>query len=522
MKRSLALGALMAFVITGSAMASVINYGDSFTNQNGNGEYANVSDGAFIKTDTTIGDKDSVINFKSKIGNGDFAGINYNALVVAGNNVNANIEADEIYIGSKDQGGDRGFRVTGGKNGSNVLTIHANKFISYAGDETVHARQGANTINLGTEDRYIGYFEAHTTFGKDDYGVAILQANEGSIVNLYADKAILDGSTNVAGGVIGTGGWGTVNVTANDLTIDGNICGSYGLMNNTGKEAVMNVNAVTLNMTGDVNVGSSGNGSSNFSRDTKVNITVAGQATIKGDINVLGNSGSKANEKDNSVLNITFNGDSVIDGDINVKGSDKNINATVNLGGTGDMSASKGVYNVEKSGNVNFTGGNWVVNEWNSQDESGNVSVAGGANVNVAGNMAVQSFDLDGSTTLKGENVSIKTNTLTGDKGVVNTDSLTNKIEATNTAGLSGLTVNGSGAIADQIAADKDKANDLANVVVSGDKTAANKVTTDEGVIGGRFEADVVVGKMAPLLWIMLLKLKILPTLQFLKWAVLL
>ncbi|MFR4384222.1 MAG: hypothetical protein ACLT4X_08290, partial [Phascolarctobacterium sp.] len=108
------------------------------------------------------------------------------------------------------------------------------------------------------------------------------------------------------------------------------------------------------------------------------------------------------------------------------------------------MSASKGVFNVEKSGNVNFTGGNWVVNQWIG-DGTGDVSVADDANVDVAGNMQVNTFALDGSTTLKGENVSINTNTLTGNNGVVNTDSLTNKIVADNASGVDGLTVHGNG-----------------------------------------------------------------------------
>ena len=81
---------------------------------------------------------------------------------------------------------------------------------------------------------------------------------------MFADKAILDGANSSMGGVIGTGGWGTVNVTANDLNIDGNICGSYGGMNTVGKKALINVNAGTLNMTGDINVGSKGINSSDF------------------------------------------------------------------------------------------------------------------------------------------------------------------------------------------------------------------------------------------------------------------
>ncbi len=532
MKRSLALGALMAFVITGSAMAADnIITADATKIEKGAGTYdqvvalnggvvdikadngnvvlnqkpgsaigsnwdmALVLKGSSAENISKVNISADTLEFASQHKQGNAGWLAGNAeLTIDVNNLYMHLDnKDEANLTTKDHDDDYGFQFKGA---NNKLNIFAENVEAYVSDCFINAQgdgSGTSVVNIGTAERKIKNFEVHTTTDKNStWGiVAILQANEGNVVNLNAEKAWLDGSHNSIGGVIGTGSHGTINVNVDDLIIDGNICGNYGAVDYTGKEAVLNVNAGTLTMNGDVNIGSIDEEYSNFSRDTEVNITVAGQATIKGDINVLGNSGSKANEQDDSVLNITFNSDSVIDGDINVKGSDTSTNATVNLGGTGDMSASKGVYNVEKSGNVNFTGGNWVVNEWNSQDESGNVSVANGANVNVAGNMAVQSFDLDGSTTLKGENVSIKTNTLTGDKGVVNTDSLTNKIEATNTTGLSSLTVNGSGAIADQIAADKDKANDLANVVVSGDKTAANKVTTDEGVIGGRYEGTV-------------------------------
>ena len=369
--------------VAGSAMAAEITYGEEFTNQNGGKEYKFVSKNAFFNSGTvSIGTAEDNITFKGKEAGAFNTG--YNALVVAGNGTKVNVTADTIKVGSQDAGNFRGFRVSG-KN--NVLTVHANTFVSYTGDEIAHARNGVNTINLGTADKHIGYFEAHTTWGKDDYGVALLQANEGSTVNLYADKAILDGSKHDAGGVIGTGGWGTVNVNVGDLTIDGNICGSYGLMNqdNHGNPVkfIANITADTLNMTGDVNVGSKNTSSSNFARDTEVNITVKDNATITGNINVLGNDNIQGfnNQNDSSTLTIEFNGDSKITGDINVKGSDDTQNATINLGGNGDMTASSGVFNVEKSGNVNFTGGKWAVNKWNSTDKSGDVAIADKATV---------------------------------------------------------------------------------------------------------------------------------------------
>lgn len=412
------------------------------------------------------------------------------------------INTKELYVGSKEVGADRGFQM---KNAGNTLNIIADKIISYTGDGFINAQgdPGTSVANIGTADHRVGHFEAHTTFGKDDYGVAILQANEGNVVNLYADTAILDGSTNKNGGVIGTGGFGTVNVNTKDLTIDGNICGTYGGMNTPGKTASLNIVTDTLQMKGDVNIGSAGSGSSNFSRNTEVNIKANTSAVIDGDINVAGNQSNKDNTNDSSTLNITFNGDSKITGDINVAGSENDKatqDLTVNLGGKGDMSASKGVYNVNNNANVNFTGGQWVINEWNTAEgkDAGNAAVKSGASVDVNGaSMKVGNLETAGTLNLKskdGKAADISAKTLKGANGTVTTDSLENKIHA-EASEATGLTVKGNGDIADQIAADASKAKVLANVVTSGNgdaaKSAASGIEADAGVISGGFRAAV-------------------------------
>ena len=339
------------------------------------------------------------------------------------------IDVNELYVGQEGYG-DRGFQF---KNGNNKLTIHADKIISYTGDGFINAQgdgNGNSTVDIGTENDRIGYFEAHTTFGKGDYGVALLQANEGNTVNLYAENALLDGSTNLAGGVIGTGSYGTVNVdVTGTLTIDGNICGSYGkvtVANN--KAADLRIHAGTLDMKGDINVGSKGDGNSNFSRDTNVSLTVDNAARIDGDINVMGNklNSSSAASNDESVLDLTLNGDSVITGTIKVTGTGTGSDAstaTVNLGGTGDMTASSGIFDVSGNGNVNFTGGTWAINEWNGTD--GNLSIGEKATVEVNDNIIVNTINLEnGSTTI-----------VNGDK----LESGSTVITATNTTGSSSI-----------------------------------------------------------------------------------
>lgn len=441
-----------------------------------------------------------VIPAKTPSGEVNWDGTAYTAGWMNGNGT-INIDVEELRIGDKDHD-DRGFRM---QQSNNQLNIIADKIISYTGDVFINAQgdPGTSVANIGTADHRVGYFEAHTTFGKDDYGVAILQANEGNTVNLYADKAILDGSTNKNGGVIGTGGFGTVNVDTKDLTIDGNICGTYGGRNDPDKKASLNIVTDTLDMKGDVNIGSAGSGSSNFSRDTEVSITANTSAVIKGNINVVGNQSNKENKNDSSTLNITFNGDSKIIGEINVNGSDADKasqDVTVNLGGTGNMTASSGVYNVDNNANVNFTGGQWAINAWNTAEgkDAGNAAVKSGASVDVNGaSMKVGNLETAGTLNLKskdGKAADISAKTLKGANGTVTTDSLENKIQA-ETSEATGLTVKGNGDIADQIAADASKADVLANVVTSGNgdaaKSAVSNIEADAGVISGGFRATV-------------------------------
>lgn len=478
-------------------------------------EYTSFKTSIYIKNGTVNVTADDAIQFNgletptlNNMGTSDGAGREYNAGWLAGN-ATLNLTAKELYVGSvnpaKQGTGDDGFQMKGSNNHLNIL---ADKIVSYTGDSFINAQEGpgASEVNIGRADHRVGYFEAHTTWGKKDYGVAILQANEGNTVNLYADKVLLDGSTNPQGGVIGTGSYGTVKVDAKDLEIDGNICGTYGTVDYPGRTASLIIETDTLHMTGDVNIGSADSDSdhSKFSRNTEVNITANKSAVIDGNINVAGNKADNINNaNDTSILNVTFNGDSQITGDINVKGSDADMDTQkviVNLGGTGNMTASKGVYNVDNNANVNFTGGQWSINEWNTEKgkKAGNAAVKSGASVDVNGaSMKVEKLETEGTLNLKskdGNAANISAKTLEGKNGTVTTDSLENKIQA-ETSEATGLTVKGNGDIADQIAADASKAKALANVVTIGNgndaKSAASGIEADAGVISGGFRAAV-------------------------------
>ncbi len=310
-------------------------------------------------------------------------------------NSDVTFDVNKLHIGSEEKNGERGFQLKGA---NNKLNFYADEIVAYVSDQFVNAQADPSSpalVNIGSADDRVGLFEVHTALqGYDESYIGILQTNEGSTINLYADKAILDGAKWEVGGVIGSGSYGTVNVDTKDLIIDGNICGTYGTKEYPDKEFLINIKTDNLNMKGDINVGSLERDKvSKFNRDTKVNITVTENANITGNINIYGNdAGSKG---DDSILNIDFQNNAVLTGKINVVGE----LGTVNLGGNADMTSSSGVYNVSNGGNVNFTGGTWAVNEWSGED--GNMSVGTGAQVTLNDNVKAETVTLkDGSTTI--------------------------------------------------------------------------------------------------------------------------
>lgn len=424
MKSKLTLSTLMACLIVGNVGFAAGTEVDGTTETLGAGNYSGfeitnngqlninanggevIFDGKDVKTpgyNTALYAKDSLINvnadkltFKS-LSNNASEGYDNLAGWFAGN-TEVNFNVNELYLGDSMNSYDCGFQFKGN---NNILNINSDKIVAYVGDQFINAQVDGDgkrsIVNIGTADDRIGHFEAHATFDDGFSTVALLQANEGSTINLYADTAILDGSHDKIGGVIGSGGYGTVNVVASDLTIDGNICGTYGGRKDAGEKLALNVTADNLNMNGDINIGSLETTGSNFNRDTEVNITVTENANINGDINVYGNDSDSTD--DDSVLNVDFQNNAVLDGEINVKGK----LGTVNLGGNADMTSSRGSYNVTDGGNVNFTGGTWAVNKWTGDD--GNINVGENATLNINNTITVAYAVINGDIVLDTDKV---------------------------------------------------------------------------------------------------------------------
>ena len=359
--------------------------------------YALFVDGASL---TIKNGSEGSIVFQSKTtasGNtDDTGGTAYNAARVE-NGGHLVIDTGTLTVGQKDgeqKGGDRGFRVIGA---GSTLTIYADKIISSTGDEFVHVREGDGTTiaNIGTAERRIKDFYGKTGWGKNDYGVGILQANEGGTVNFWAEKAVFDGSANPEGGVFSSGSNGTVNVNTYDLTIAGNLCGTYGLQ--TGekfKDDKFNLNVTTkaLDLDGSIRAGSSDSGYSKNDRTAYVNLK-AESGTIDGDI--------VAYKRGNISVEGTGVNSLTITGHVQAEyiGGDTEASATSTNGGSISLknvtitsSDDKAAVSAAEKGTVNFLGNVTV-----------NGDLAGAGSMTASGSLTLNGNLTDLTGTLKVE-----------------------------------------------------------------------------------------------------------------------
>lgn len=255
-------------------------------------------------------------------------------------------------------------------------------------------------------------------------------------------------------------------------------------------------------------------------------------------VNVV-NAKNAIDTRGNAIININTDGKhtTVLNGDIvfETPYPDSVINSNININLSGEESSWTGrayqeynvenesgrqelIYSVEldtpdeyKYGDV--TGFSMNINNgasWNMTDDSfiNNVTVENGGVINVQKN--VKEFNVgslaaddkggitlnNGIINLQGESQQITVTELDGTGGTVNTNSLNNKMSidtvGKDTVGKdTAITVNGSGEIADAIYGGDATAQNLADVVTTGTKSAASQITTDEGIIAGKITADV-------------------------------
>ena len=263
-----------------------------------------------------------------------------------------------------------------------------------------------------------------------------------------------------------------------------------------------------------------------------------GKLDINGNL-VVNVKNNAIDTRGNAIININTDGKhtTVLNGDIVFEtpytDSGSVINSNININLSGEESSWTGrayqEYNVKvenESGGYKLiysaelkapdycgdvTGFKMNINDgasWNMTGDSfiNNITVENGGVVNVQEN--VKAFNVgtaadkggitlnNGIINLQGENQQITVTELDGTGGTVNTNSLYNKMNIKNVDEDTAITVNGSGEIADAIYGGDATAQNLADVVTTGTKSAASQITTDEGIIAGKITADVKDGEV--------------------------
>ena len=133
---------------------------------------------------------------------------------------------------------------------------------------------------------------------------------------------------------------------------------------------------------------------------------------------------------------------------------------------------------------------------WNMTGDSfvNNADVSNGGSINVqkgASEFKADNLKLDNANiNLQGNDQKVMVQKLSGDNGTVNTDSLKNHVTIGEDK-TSNLTVNGAKEVTDAIASGNADLQDLADVVKSNDKSAADSVTSDANDIIGGYSAEV-------------------------------
>ena len=200
-----------------------------------------------------------------------------------------------------------------------------------------------------------------------------------------------------------------------------------------------------------------------------------------------------------------LNGDIVFnyDGGSSGTGIDSNVNVNLNGEGSSWSGNAKAEWNSDSGkpaadklavSNMKLTVENCA--QWNPTTiKSQNNETNGVENIAI-NNLALNNgiINLDSSNLAGDDAVNIEN--LTGTGGTINTDNVANKLSIDNKAADTSLTVNGTKEVTDAIASGNASLQNLADVVKSNDKSAADTVTSDANDILGGYSAKVLDGKV--------------------------
>ena len=195
-----------------------------------------------------------------------------------------------------------------------------------------------------------------------------------------------------------------------------------------------------------------------------------------------------------------LNGDIVFnyDGASSGTGIDSNVNVNLNGEGSSWTGNTKAEWNSAsgKPDEAKLTVSHMNLNvangaQWNPTTIKSQNNETNGMNNIAINNLALNNgiINLD-SSNFAGDDA-VKIENLEGTGGTINTNNVDNNISINSKAADTSLTVNGTKDVTDAIASGKASLQDLANVVKSNEKSAADTVTSDANDIIGGFSAKV-------------------------------
>ena len=333
-------------------------------------------------------------------------------------------------------------------------------------------------------------------------------ANQGQ-VNVKAQDLAIKAEGNDARGVnVSTNGNVVLGTADSNIAID--VTGkknAIGLATFEHGKSVVNGKNFVVNAVGDdslgVHVQNNGTGEKKAQVDLNAENTVikadnALGAYSEGKLNVNGNIYTEAK---NALIVRGFS-------EVNINTENKNnlvqLNGNINFNVTNDGNSgllADADVNIQLTNKDSYLNGNIIKTQDGNPDEHIDMHVDGmkltlsnGGTWNSDKDSFVNDLILDGGiVSMNGSQQNITADNVTGNSGLVHTNDLNNQLHVDKIADNTEIVVQGNGAIADQIFQDKANADKLAGVVVGGADNAVltDKVTTEEGVIGGAFEGTV-------------------------------
>lgn len=435
----------------------------------------------------------------------------------------------------------------GGKNG---LNGKIGSSAIYADESNI--KVDANKIVVNTdkakENAYAVYGNcgSHITFGKDaNSEVHISSSSEGNAMGVVVATASTSATTaaasqvniqgakiNVAaeGGpkarglyaqdqneiIVGNAG-SDIHISAKGEDAAGIIAIEHGSVALNGQNAVIDadgskystgIHVQNNDMTDETNRATVNVNTENTTINAVTALSAMSHSVLNVNSNLVTNGKNAILTRGNSDVNINtdgkhttqLNGDIVFnyDGASSGTGIDSNVNVNLNGEGSSWTGNTKAEWN-SASGkpdeaklavshmNLNVANGaQWNPTTIKSQNNETN-GVENIAINNLALNNGIINLD---SSNLAGDDA-VNIENLKGNGGTINTDSVSNKLSIENKAADTSLTVNGTKEVTDAIASGNASLQDLADVVKSNDKSAADTVTSDANDIIGGYSAEV-------------------------------